>query len=144
MPIFSAISTTRYRSASSTHSLYLDKLVSGRQAAALSDQSVILGIGLRSVGLKRRIGGRTVDGLTRSDRISVRLAPPLRHVDAVDPRPIETEHLLLEHWRELRVAMRLSQHRVNLEAAEGLDLVLRGTIPNRVGAPENIFLADVL
>ena len=40
--------------------------------------------------------------------------------------------------------MRLSQRRVNVEAAEGLDLVLRGTIPDRVGAPEHIVLADVL
>src|SRR5262245_48887014 len=96
------------------------------------------------VGLERRISGRTVGGLARSDRIGVRLPPPLRYVDTVDPGAIEAEHLLLEHRRELRVAVRLSQHRVNLEAAEGLDLVLRVTIPDRVGAPEHIVLADVL
>jgi hypothetical protein len=44
-----------------------NRLPSGRQAVALGDQRVILGISLGSVGLERRIGGRAVGGLACSD-----------------------------------------------------------------------------
>ena len=98
---------------------------SGRQAAALGDQCVILGISLRSVGFESRIRHFPISLLARPDRIDLSFSAPLPHIDTIDASTIEAEHLLLERRRKLRVAVRFGQRRSDLEASEGLDLILR-------------------
>jgi len=84
-----------------------------------------LGICFGSVGLESRIRHLPIGLLARPDRIDLSSSPPLRYVDIIDASAIETEDLLLERRRKLRVAVRFNQRRCNLKAAEGLDLVLR-------------------
>src|SRR6476620_12042699 len=117
---------------------------SGREAAALGDQRVILGISLGSVGLERRIRNLPISLLAYPDRIGLSFLAPLPYVDAIDARPIETEHLLLKRRRELGIAVRLDQRRHDLKTSEGLDLVLRRAVPECVCAPQHIILTDVL
>jgi hypothetical protein len=97
---------------------------SGREASALGER-LILGICFGSVGLESRIRHLPIGLLARPDRIDLSSSPPLRYVDIIDASAIETEDLLLERRRKLRVAVRFNQRRCNLKAAEGLDLVLR-------------------
>ena len=98
---------------------------SGRKAAAVGDQSFILGIGFRSVGLESRIRHILISLLACPDRISLSFSAPLRYIDTIDASTIEAEHLLLERGRKLRVPVRFDQRRCDLKAAKGLDLVLR-------------------
>src|SRR6266487_6955119 len=58
------------------------------------------------------------------------------HVDTEDPRCIQPEDLLLHHARERRIPVLLDQRLGHLEAPERLDLPLRRTVPDRVGAPQ--------
>src|SRR4029079_19218551 len=83
----------------------------GRKAASLGDQSVILGIGLRSVGLERRIRHFSISLFARPDRIDFSFPAPLRDIDTIDASTIEAEHLLLKRRRKLRVPMRFDQRR---------------------------------
>src|ERR1700694_4860063 len=103
---------------------------SDREAAALGDQRVILGISLRSVGLESRIRHFPISLLASPDRIGISFSAPLRNIDTIDASTIEAEHLLLERRRKFRVAVRFDQRRCDLKASEGLDLVLRRTVPD--------------
>ena len=116
----------------------------GRDATALGDQRLEFGIGLWPVGLECWIGVFPIRLLSSADRIVIGLLAPLRHVDAVDASAVEAEHLLLERRRELRVAVRLDQRGRDLKASEGLDLVLGRAVPECVGPPQHIVLADML
>ena len=101
----------------------------GREAAALGDQRLKFGIGLGSVGLERRIACFLIRLLARPDRIGLCPSAPLGDVDTVDASAVETENLLLERRRKLRIAVLLDQRRRDLKASEGLDLVLRRAVP---------------
>src|SRR6185437_10779000 len=90
----------------------------GRKAASLGDQSVILRIGLRSVGLERRIRHFPISLFARPDRIDFSFLAPLRDIDTIDASAIEAEHLLLKQRRKLRVPMRFDQHRCDLKTSE--------------------------
>jgi hypothetical protein len=59
---------------------------SGREAAALGDQRVILGISLRSVSLESRIRYFLISLLARPDRIGLSFSAPLRYIDTIDAR----------------------------------------------------------
>src|ERR671931_1324840 len=70
------------------------------------------------------------------------LALGRRH--AVDLGAVQAEDLRPEPRRHFRVAVFVAQLSADLESAEGLDLVLRRAVPDRVGAPEHVVLAAVL
>src|SRR6478736_2152053 len=89
------------------------------------EQRIILGVGLRSIGLESWIRHLPIGLLARPDRIGLSFSAPLGYIDTIDASTIEAEHLLFERWRKLRVAMRFDQRRCDLKASEGLDLVLR-------------------
>src|SRR4029078_11156209 len=75
----------------------------GRKAASLGDQSVILGIGLRSVGLESRIRHFPISLFARPDRMRCRFSTALRDIDTINASTIEAEHLSLKRRRKLNV-----------------------------------------
>src|SRR5206468_894850 len=60
--------------------------------------------------------------------------PEVRRADVVQPRGVQTEHVPLVGFADLRVVPLLSYLLRNLEPPERLDLPLRGTIPEGIGA----------
>src|SRR4029077_18681898 len=60
----------------------------GRETAALGNQCLIFGIGLRSICLESRISDLPISLLARSDRIGLSFSAPLRYIDTVDASTI--------------------------------------------------------
>src|SRR5438067_2439322 len=66
----------------------------------------------------------------------------LRQVDAVQTRRVLPEDLQLPFGCQRGVAELLLRLRGDLEGAERLDLVQRRAVPDRIGAPQDVVLAD--
>ena len=81
---------------------------SGRQAAALGDQSVIFGIDLGSVGLESRICHGPINLFSLPDWICFGFSATLWYINTIDASTIEPEDLLFERRRQLRIAVRLN------------------------------------
>src|SRR5688572_807835 len=62
----------------------------------------------------------------------------------VDARRVQTEDLGAQRRRNFGIAVHRAQLRRDLESAKRLDLVLRRTVPDRVGAPQHVVLTAIL
>ena len=100
---------------------------------------------LRAVGREARIGRvRDIrsrcrrDGVARQVLVAARRPAPDRSCSALRPNTFARDRR-----RDLRDSRASRGTRRDLERAERLDLVLRGAVPDRVGAPQHVVLAEV-
>src|SRR5260221_461088 len=110
---------------------------------------------IRTLALKRGEllrGAWTVSGeagcaalgeLAPADRIDHGPAQRSGGVDAIDLGAAEAEDLGLEVRRQRGIAVALAQLAVHGEAAERLELVLGGAVPDRIGAPGHTVFTDM-
>src|SRR5712692_7769628 len=117
------------------------RTVSRGKTRALALQRGELLRGARPVG--GEAGRAALGELAPADRIGRGPAERGRGVDAIDLGDAEAEDFGLELRRQRRIAVALAQAIVDGEAAEGLELVLRRAVPDRIGAPEHTVLADM-
>src|SRR6266851_4326445 len=117
------------------------RTVSRGKTRALALQRGELLRGARPVG--GEAGCAALGELAPADRIGRGPAQRGRGVDAIDLGAAEAEDFGLELRRQRRIAVALAQAIVDGEAAEGLELVLRRAVPDRIGAPEHTVLADM-
>src|ERR1043166_9228788 len=99
--------------------------------------------GLGSVGQEVRIGALLIRGFFSEDPIGPGVFPDLGGAQAIDLGGVETEDLGAHRRGDFSITKPISQWRGNLESAEGLDLVLRRAVPDRVGAPKHVVLPAV-
>src|SRR5688572_5992821 len=78
------------------------------------------------------------------DLVARRVFPQLIGRELVWPRGVEPEYLGAQGGSDGRITVLRAQRLGDLEGTERLDLVLRRAVPDRIGAPEHIVLADVL
>ena len=82
-------------------------------------------------------------GSRRGGSLARRAARLLDRVrDPEHPRCVESEDLRLALHRQLRIAEALLVLGGDLERTEGRDLILRRAVPDAVGAPHDVVLAD--
>src|SRR5690606_5639034 len=82
----------------------------------------------------------------RSRRKAVAAGPTQHFIDGdlVGPGRIEAEDLGAQRGSDLRIAVSIAQFFADLEAAEGLALILGRTVPDGIRSPEHVVLAPVL
>src|SRR5690606_8569116 len=78
------------------------------------------------------------------DRVLFRVAPQFFRGEAIGFRRVQAEHLCAQRRCHRRIAVLFLQLLRDLKRAERLNLILRRSVPNRIRAPEDVVLADVL
>ena len=99
---------------------------------------------LRAVGRERGSSAPAYAARARSIVIARKVLLQRRRVERIHLHGILAEYLALQRRRELGIAVLLAQLRGDLERAKRVDLVLRRAVPDAVGAPEHVVLADGL
>src|SRR5215471_2715453 len=119
-----------------------NSLLSGSSASSLEVQK--FSTRPRPVGQKARVGSLAVREPLPRDLVVGQVF--LEHVfrNLVNAKRVASEDLRAESRRDPLVAVLVGELRGDLEAAEGLDLILGRAVPDRIRTPEHVVLPHVL
>lgn len=76
--------------------------------------------------------------------VNLGLFPNLSRIQAIYSRRIQAEHLSSHFCRDRRIAILILELLGYLESPKSLDLILRTSVPEAIGSPTDLILAQVL
>src|SRR6056297_1038369 len=98
---------------------------------------------LRTVGQEVRIRLGPVVGPRDLDLVAAEMVAQHVGFQSIRLQRIQAQDLSLDLRRQGRIAVAILEFLADLERSEGLDLVLWRAVPDRIGAPQDVVLAEV-